>query len=298
MTGQDGTRGTHGHGGHAKADELHLPHGSWMPFFLAMSMALLGVGLIVFGSGIKHALVNHEHEGVAKQVVDWSLVPMSAYIMLTIGLLAVVLSLVGWFVQDHKWWDQKLGTGHHLPKAGGLLFIASEVFLFGALFANYFSFQERAAATGLAWPGIELPVLKTAIFSMFLFASSWTIHKAEAYLKRGEHKAFVRWWGLTIVLGGIFLIGQVWEYTNLIREGETLGSSQFITAFFLLTGTHGLHVFGGLVMLFVIWVRATKGQFSAERHAGPEIVAIYWHFVDLVWVFVFGILYLIPFFSH
>jgi heme/copper-type cytochrome/quinol oxidase subunit 3 len=261
-----------------------------------MSMALLGVGLIVFGSGIKHALVDglEGHE-----VVDWSAVPFSAYVMLGIGVAAVVGSLVAWFVQDHKWWGQHLGTGNQMPKAGGLLFIASEVFLFGALFANFFSFQERAHATHVEWGMLEkASVLKTAVFSVFLFASSATVHKAEAYLKRGDHKAFVRWWGLTIVLGAVFLVGQVLEYSNLIREGHTLGSSQFITAFFLLTGTHGLHVFGGLVMLTVIWIRAAKGQFNAERHAGPEIVAIYWHFVDLVWVFVFGILYLIPLLMH
>ena len=277
-------------------DAMHLPHGSWWPFWLAMSIALFGVGLILFGSSVKQALVG---EGM-EQSVDWSMVPATSYIWLAIGLVAVVGSLIGWFAQDYKWWNEKLGTGHHMPKAGGLLFISSEIFLFGALFANYFSFQERAHALGLGWPDVEvhLPLLKTGIFTLFLFSSSWTCHKAEQHLKKGEHKLFVRWWGLTILLGAVFLVGQVLEYTSLIQEGETLGKSQFMTAFFLLTGTHGLHVFAGLVMLFVIYVRAAKGQFNEKRHAGPEIVGIYWHFVDLVWVFVFGVLYILPSLGH
>jgi heme/copper-type cytochrome/quinol oxidase subunit 3 len=214
-----------------------------------------------------------------------------------LGLAAVVGSLVGWFVQDYHWWEQKLGTGTHVPKAGTLLFISSEVFLFGALFTNYFTFQHLSTTGGRGWPDVggefHLPIVKTAIFSLFLFASSATVHMAEHNLKRGHHKAFNNWWLLTILLGAVFLGGQVMEYTNLVREGHTLGSSQFMTAFFILTGTHGLHVFAGLCMLMVIQVRGRKGQFTVARHAGPQVASMYWHFVDIVWVFVFGIVYLL-----
>jgi cytochrome c oxidase subunit 3 len=134
--------------------------------------------------------------------------------------------------------------------------------------------------------------LKTGIFSLFLFASSATLHKAENALKSGQHRTFRAWWLLTIVLGLIFLAGQVNEYLNLIKEGHTLGSSQFMTAFFMLTGTHGLHVFGGLCFLTLVWVRAQKGHFDAQRHTAPECAGLYWHFVDIVWVFVYGVVYL------
>lgn len=207
-----------------------------------------------------------------------------------LGLLAVVACFLGWFRQDFHWWNEKLGTGEHIPKVGTLLFIGSEVFLFGALFTVYFTYK------GLSehWPDgdIHLPLFKTLVFSLFLFASSWTIHKAEGHIKRGEHAQFLRWWVATIVLGAIFLAGQVWEYASLIAEGATLPSSHFASAFYLLTGTHGLHVFGGLCALTVVAVRAKKGQFNAERHAFPQAASMYWHFVDLIWVIVYGVVYL------
>lgn len=287
-----GPEAAHGH------DEgMHLPHGSWWPFLLAVAMTLLGIGLLVFGSAFKASLHKDLDPATGMEVGEatahFGEIPPFAYGLLLVGVLALVGSLAGWFVQDHKWWWQKVGTGTSIPKAGALLFISSEIFLFGALFSNYFTFQSLNAGH---WPDaeVELPLLKTGIFTLFLFASSGTIHMAEHNLKAGRHKAFVNWWGLTILLGAVFLAGQVMEYGNLIHEGHTLGSSQFMTAFFLLTGAHGLHVFGGLCLLLVMWLRARKGQFTPERHAGPMVASMYWHFVDIVWVFVFGILYLLP----
>lgn len=264
------------HAAHGTA--LHLPHGSWWPFWLANAIALVVLGVVLLG----RSLGMHGGE---------SMVPFGFAVgFLGVSVVLLVATLVGWFRQDFLWWRDLLGTGEHIPKVGTLLFIGSEVFLFGALFTVYFSFK------GLAdhWPDgdIHLPVLKTLVFSLFLFASSWTIHKADGHLKRGEHAQFRSWWLATIVLGAIFLAGQVWEYASLVHEGATLGSSQFASAFYLLTGAHGFHVFGGLCALTVVWVRAQKGQFTAERHAFPQSASLYWHFVDLVWVVVYGVVYL------
>jgi cytochrome c oxidase subunit 3 len=213
---------------------------------------------------------------------------------LAVAAALLVLTLLGWFRQDFHWWHERLGTGEHIPKVGILLFIGSEVFLFGALFTVYFSFK---GLSGGHWPDaeVELPLLRTLVFSLFLFGSSYTIHKAEGNLKRGHHGQFRAWWLATILLGLVFLGGQVYEYAGLIGEGHGLGSSQFMSAFFLLTGTHGLHVFGGLCALAVVHVRASKGQFDAERHAFPQAASIYWHFVDLVWVIVYSVVYLANF---
>lgn len=268
-----------GHGAH----EFHLPHGSWWPFWLANAIALLCIGLIVFGRSL--------NIGGGTSTIP----PAVGLAVLGAGLVALVATLIGWFVQDYKWWATNTGTGLHVPKAGILLFIGSEVFLFGALFATYFTFKNLSHGH---WPDthIELPLLKTAIFTLFLFSSSYTVHMAEHHLKRGNHPKFRMWWLLTIVLGGIFLVGQVLEYRNLILEGASLGGeSYFIGAFFMLTGTHGLHVFGGLCALTVVYVRALKGQFDAERHALPQAASMYWHFVDIVWVVVFGVVYLMNF---
>ena len=271
-----------GPGAHG-ATEFHLPHGSWWPFWLANAIALLCVGLIVFGRSLSTS--------IGPQTIP----PAVGVGFLLLGVVALVGTLIGWFVQDFKWWGTNTGTGLHVPKAGILLFIGSEVFLFGALFATYFTFKNLHAAE---WPDthIELPLLKTAIFTLFLFSSSYTVHMAEHHLKRGNHPKFRMWWLLTILLGGVFLVGQVLEYRNLILEGASLGGeSYFIGAFFMLTGTHGLHVFGGLCALTVVYVRAMKGQFDAEKHALPQAASMYWHFVDIVWVVVFGVVYLMNF---
>ncbi len=269
-------------GAPAPPTEFHLPHGSWAPFWLANAIALLVIGLIVLGRALNL-------NGGAPTVVP---VPVGLA-FLGLGVVALLGSLVGWFVQDYKWWNTNTGTGLHVPKAGILLFIASEVFLFGALFATYFTFKNMAHE----WPDaeVELPLLKTGVFTLFLFSSSYTIHKAEHHLKRGNHKAFRAWWLATIVFGLVFLGGQVNEYANLIREGHGLGTSSFMAAFFMLTGTHGLHVFGGLCALTVVFIRAAKGQFDAERHAFPQAASMYWHFVDIVWVVVFAVIYLANF---
>ena len=268
---------------HAHSTELHLPHGSWWPFWLANAMAVLLIGLMMLGRAM------NLNGGEA------SIIPVPVGLgMVGLGALLVVAALIGWFRQDFHWWNERLGTGESIPKVGTLLFIGSEVFLFGALFTVYFSFKGLSEGH---WPDghVELPLLKTAVFSLFLFASSWTIHKAEGHIKRGHHAEFRKWWLLTILLGAVFLGGQVWEYTNLIREGATLGSGHFMSAFYLLTGTHGLHVFGGLCALLVVYLRASKGQFDAQRHAFPQAASLYWHFVDLVWVVVYSVIYIANF---
>lgn len=267
-----------GHGAHdPHSPELHLPHGSWWPFWMANAIALVLIGLILLGRGL--TLGTH---------------PASIPLPVGVGFFGVALlllagTIIGWVRQDYTWWNEGLGTGEHVPKAGILLFIGSEVFLFGALFTVYFSFKGLSPR----WPDseVDLPLAKTLLFSLFLFSSSWTIHKAEHNLKASAHDAFRKWWLLTILLGLVFLAGQVWEYSNLIREGHTLGSSEFMSAFFVLTGTHGLHVFGGLCALTFVYLRARKGQFNEHRHAFPQAASMYWHFVDLVWVFVYGVVY-------
>lgn len=250
----------HGHEGNE--DELHLPHGSWWPIIVALGITLLGVGLIFGG------------------------------VFLIVGFAALAFSILGWVREDSKWWNELVGTGDGPGRAGILFFMSSEILLFGALFATYFSF--RAASDG-HWPDqhVHLPLLKTGIFSLFLFASSATVHMSEKHLKNDNRKGFLAWWGLTIVLGAVFLAGQVWEYITLIHEGVTLSSSHFATTFYMITGTHGLHVAGGLIVLIIVFVRGLKGQFNSKRHLAPQAAAMYWHFVDAIWVIVFTLLYFV-----
>ena len=96
----------------------------------------------------------------------------------------------------------------------------------------------------------------------------------------------------TIVLGLAFEAGQLYEFINAFARGLKLTSNSFASAFFTMTGFHGAHVLGGLILLTLILYRASRGQFSSRNHVGPAAVTLYWHFVDVVWIFLFGILYL------
>jgi cytochrome c oxidase subunit 3 len=111
-------------------------------------------------------------------------------------------------------------------------------------------------------------------------------------LAHDRRRQFFFLWTLTIVLGVIFEAGQAYEFINAFGRGLNLTSNSFASAFFIMTGFHGAHVLGGLILLLLILYRALRGQFSSRNHVGPAAVTLYWHFVDVVWLFLFGILYL------
>jgi cytochrome c oxidase subunit 1/cytochrome c oxidase subunit I+III len=176
------------------------------------------------------------------------------------------------------------------PMVGMAAFIFSETTFFGALIVAFLAYRTRSPGPGPH----DLDVPRTLLFSLFLFASSATIVVAERRLHHRDHRGFLTWWLLTIGLGVVFLAGQVTEYIRLYEEGITIGTNLFTSAFFTLTGFHGLHVLVGLIALAVIAVLARAGDFAAGRRRGAvEVVAVYWHFVDVVWVVVFSLVYLL-----
>ena len=184
-----------------------------------------------------------------------------------------------------------------------ILFICSEVMFFSGLFAAYFSV--RAAAPH--WPPVAPQVpqalgehfnlhaepLYAAGLTLILITSSFTCQFAVWSIRRGDRRGFVRNISVTFVLGIAFLVMQAYDYSLLFGEGMTLGSGPFGTTYFTLTGFHGAHVFGGVLMLGVILDRGRSGQFSAKHHDAVEAVSLYWHFVDVVWILLFSILYLL-----
>jgi len=116
-------------------------------------------------------------------------------------------------------------------------------------------------------------------------------------IRKGNMKAYAIWLGLTIVLGIAFLGGQGMEYTNLaVNQHFTLSSSIFGSSFFTLTGFHGFHVTIGVIFLVIILIRALRGDFTKDNHFAATAVELYWHFVDIVWIFVFTLVYLVPLF--
>jgi cytochrome c oxidase subunit 3 len=178
------------------------------------------------------------------------------------------------------------------PVLGMLLFITSEVMFFAGLFAAYFN----ARANTTPWPPEDLahvlqpfPLVLPA--TILLVISSFTCQLAVWAIRRNDHKAFVRNIAVTLVLGVTFLIMQVIDYSLLIHEGLTVNNTPFGTTYYTLTGFHGAHVFGGAIMLAVVLYRGMAGQFSARHHDLVEATSLYWHFVDVVWILLFSLLY-------
>lgn len=181
------------------------------------------------------------------------------------------------------------------PVLGMLLFITSEVMFFGGLFAAYFSVRANAPQ----WPPEEfretleiLPLVGPA--TILLIVSSFTCQFAVWAIRRDDRTAFLRNMTVTVILGIVFLIMQAADYATLGSEGLTLSSGTFGTTYYTLTGFHGAHVLGGVIMLSVVLYRGMAGQFSARHHDAVEGASLYWHFVDVVWILLFSLLYLLP----
>ena len=177
-------------------------------------------------------------------------------------------------------------------KLGMAMFLLSEVFFFAILILAYIYY--RGGADGGPTAASSLDTGTAAIFTVFLLASSGTLWLAERSLANKNQSGLRLWLLITVVLGGIFLIGQAREYVLLIQENVTISRNLFGSTFFTLTGFHGLHVFSGLVALAILFVLAWAGWFQGPHASAIETVGWYWHFVDVVWVIIFTLIYLLP----
>jgi cytochrome c oxidase subunit 3 len=172
---------------------------------------------------------------------------------------------------------------------GMLLFIISEIMVFGAFFTAYFFIRVVDANP---WPaaGTELPKIIAGFNTAVLLSSSVTIHWALESVKRGNRFGLKAGMVTTFLLGCTFLFVQINEYVHI---GFAPSNSAQASVFYGLTGLHGAHVFIGLCLLLMVTVRAFRGHFSPEQHRGVEVPGIYWHFVDVMWVVVYTTVYLI-----
>jgi len=173
---------------------------------------------------------------------------------------------------------------------GMLLFIASEVMLFGSFFTIYFFVRVVNAPAEWPPPPFELPVFVAGVNTAILLTSSFTMHWALQAIKRGNRAGMQAGLVLTLALGLTFLLTQIREYS---RIGFSPSDDAFGSVFFGLTGLHGAHVFVGLTLLTFTTIRAFRGHFSAEAHHGVEIPGIYWHFVDVMWIVVYTTVYIL-----
>jgi cytochrome c oxidase subunit 3 len=185
-------------------------------------------------------------------------------------------------------------------RVGMLAFLASEVAFFSTLIVAYLTFLGRDRSGPTPAEALSLPLALGS--SLFLFASSVSIHRAEKSLHLGSQSGFHRWWGATIALGVIFLLGTAYEWSELIRVHRlTISTNLFGSTYYTLVGFHGLHVACGLLAMSIVLCLSLRNRIGTESVRAPgrkpsaaiEVVSWYWHFVDAVWVVVFGIVYLI-----
>ncbi|MDS0221523.1 heme-copper oxidase subunit III [Haloarcula sp. S1AR25-5A] len=253
-------------------EDAHEHRSRW-PLIAAIGAAslYLGVGLVFVGLDLVPSVVPIALGGAG-----------------AIGLLA---GLAGWaneaFIADYV--RHRGDSDSDLYATTMILFLVSDVATFSAGFV-YYAFIRAGA-----WPPTHLPPLLgslVVINTALLLASSVTLHYGHEALEHGNRRRFLGLLGVTLALGVVFLAGQVYEYYEFVAvDGFGIDSGAFGSAFYGLTGLHGLHVALGVLLLAIAFGRALRGHYTPERDTAIRTTSLYWHFVDLIWVFLVVVLY-------
>jgi cytochrome c oxidase subunit 3/cytochrome o ubiquinol oxidase subunit 3 len=198
---------------------------------------------------------------------------------------------------------------HHLETSTGLdnrklmmwLFLASDCLFFGAFIAAYLLYRDRSLTPpfpsdttidGVHYEGLfDIPF--TSISAFVLLMSSVTMVLALAAIQKGDRRNMQVWLFTTAILGLLFIAGQAYEFTEFNHEGLSLSTNLFGTTFFVLTGFHGAHVTLGIVILLSLFVASLQGRIHQKDSLNVELAGLYWHFVDIVWIVIFTLIYLI-----
>ena len=175
-------------------------------------------------------------------------------------------------------------------KFGMWLFIASEVMFFTALIGMYLAYHVQPG--GLAFHKL-LNIPGTAVNTFILLTSSLMVVLALNAIQSGNKRAYLVWLALVALLGAAFIGGQVIEFSSLYRDGATLSSDVYGSTFFVLTGFHGMHVVLGILWALVLWVYSARGGVTQQHNEPVELFGLYWHFVDVVWIILFTVIYLL-----
>jgi len=194
----------------------------------------------------------------------------------------------------------------NLVSVGTIIWLSSELMFFASLFAMYFTIRSVDKGQGLPWPGAHLDIRLSTINTLVLLASSVTCQMGVFAVERGQIRrtrsifhpmswGLREWYVLSFLMGLYFVLGQGYEYLDLIRaQGLTLSSSAYGSVFYIPTGFHGLHVIGGLVaFIFLLGRTYAAKRLTHETQVSAIVVSYYWHFVDVVWIGLFTTIYLI-----
>ncbi len=183
-------------------------------------------------------------------------------------------------------------TGLSNNKLGMWLFLGSECLLFGGLISTYMLYRGRVG-TGPR-PGNVYDIPFTSVSSFVLLMSSLTMVLAVAAAQKRDDRGTNLWLVVTALLGSTFVGGQVYEFTAMYHEGLGFTTSLFGSSFYTLTGFHGVHVTLGIIMLLSVVAMNRKNEIPGNKAEVVELVGLYWHFVDIVWIIIFTLVYLIP----
>jgi cytochrome c oxidase subunit 3/cytochrome o ubiquinol oxidase subunit 3 len=185
-------------------------------------------------------------------------------------------------------------TGIETRKLGMWVFLSSEFLFFGALITNYLLYSNRAGFAG-TYPAEIYDIPFTSVSSFVLLMSSLTMVLAHNALSRHDQNATRTWLFATAALGSVFLAGQVFEFTEFIVEYDMkLSTNPAASAFYVLTGFHGAHVAIGVIMLLSLWGMSRRRDGLSETNGmNLELVGLYWHFVDIIWIVIFTVVYLL-----
>jgi len=192
--------------------------------------------------------------------------------------------------------EERPDTGLNNSKLGIWVFLASEVMLFGGLFSAYVFLRMAAPAGEFAYWGSKLSIPMATVNTLVLISSSVTVIMSWASLKMKDFEKYKMYMGLTLLCALIFLVIKYFEYTGKFHHGIYPSSSTFMAIYFTLTGLHGLHIIGGMIVMGYFWLPAGNKMWHSEPDHFTnriEVAGLYWHFVDLVWIFLFPVLYLL-----
>ena len=192
--------------------------------------------------------------------------------------------------------EERPETGLNNSKLGIWVFLASEVMLFGGLFSAYVFLRMAAPVGEFAYWGSKLSIPMATVNTLVLISSSVTVIMSWASLKMKDFEKYKMYMGLTLLCALIFLVIKYFEYTGKFHHGIYPSSSTFMAIYFTLTGLHGLHIIGGMIVMGYFWLPAGNKMWHSEPDHFTnriEVAGLYWHFVDLVWIFLFPVLYLL-----
>ena len=183
-------------------------------------------------------------------------------------------------------------TGLSHNKLAMWLFLGSECLLFGGLISTYMLYRGRHSEN--LGPDQVWDIPFTSASSFVLLMSSLTMVLAVSSARRGDDRNTKTWLSVTALLGSLFVAGQVYEFTTFYKEGLGFGTSLFSSSFFALTGFHGVHVSVGIIMLLAVMGMIAKNRIPGDKAEVVELIGLYWHFVDIIWILIFTLVYLIP----